>query len=97
MTLEENFREFYGRVLATLESINKNEDELSVRIRSLEDKIDSKTDEIWAAVNSMRSGVIKDLISDISAVKMKVSILYWLLGVMFVFLLGLVGKIILGA
>jgi len=97
MTLEENFREFYGRVLATLESINKNEDELSMRIRSLEDKIDSKTDEIWSVVNSMRSGVIKDIISDISAVKMKVSILYWLLGVMFVFLLGLVGKIILGA
>ena len=96
MSLEENFREFYGRVIATLESINKNEDELSARIKSLENKIDSKIDEIWSAVNSIRSTLIKDLSSEFSALKMKVSILYWLITALFVFMFGIVGKIILG-
>jgi len=97
MSLEENFREFYGRVIATLESINKNEDELSARIKNLEDKIDSKIDEIWYAVNSIRGTIIKDLSSEFSALKMKVSILYWLITALFVFLFGLVGKILLGS
>jgi len=96
MSLEENFREFYGRVIATLESINKNEDELSARIKSLENKIDSKIDEIWNAVNSIRSTLIKDLSSEFSALKMKVSILYWLITALFVFMFGVIGKIILG-
>ena len=95
--MEENFREFYGRVIATLESINKNEDELSARIKNLEDKIDSKIDEIWYAVNSIRGTIIKDLSSEFSALKMKVSILYWLITALFVFLFGLVGKILLGS
>ena len=94
MTLEENFREFYGRVIATLESINKNEDELSQRIASLEKKIDKKTDEIWSAVNSIRNTSIKDISTDISALKMKISILYWLFGIMFASLLGIIGKIL---
>lgn len=96
MTLEENFREFYGRVIATLESINKNEDELAERIRILEKKIDKKTDEIWSAVNSIRNTSIKDIATDISALKMKISILYWLFGIMFASLLGMLWKILFG-
>jgi len=79
---EDELMKFCGRVLATLESLDKNDDELSERINRLIDNNRSNFNNLYSRLEEVEK--------KLSNLELKYSIMWWMFTVLFGALLSVI-------